>query len=228
MSIENAWVVFAAIMTVGGLVWLVALALTLRIGKPSRDQRDFEPDPSYADEFAIESGTARMAGDGRTAARRLVRAILQSNQKLYGAMYKIVERGDSRIAIEKVDPLVCNQLPGTYFSHAEFDLRVVSYQEVEVHYRLDLQRIARLMRRISLLLLALAVVVMLVIGVLIGLLVIPSEQPAIRWQVVQTVQIVHVLWPPFLPIGIYTFGRRSAKMWVENLIATAEFVDEPE
>ena len=36
-------------------------------------------------------------------------------------------------------------------------------------------------------------------------LVAPSEKPPIRWQAVQVVQIVHVLWPPFL---IYFLWRR--------------------
>jgi hypothetical protein len=36
-------------------------------------------------------------------------------------------------------------------------------------------------------------------------LVAPSEKPPIRWQAVQIVQIVHVLWPPFV---IYFIWRR--------------------
>ena len=36
-------------------------------------------------------------------------------------------------------------------------------------------------------------------------LVAPSEKPPVRWQAVQVVQIVHVLWPPFM---IYFIWRR--------------------
>ena len=36
-------------------------------------------------------------------------------------------------------------------------------------------------------------------------LVAPSEKDPVRWQAVQVVQIVHVLWPPFL---IYFIWKR--------------------
>ncbi len=52
-------------------------------------------------------------------------------------------------------------------------------------------------------------------GVLMPALVIPSEEPAVRWQVVQTIHVLHFLWPPFL----IAFVARRRRALVETRTA---------
>jgi hypothetical protein len=49
----------------------------------------------------------------------------------------------------------------------------------------------------------------------------PSPAPAARWQAVQVVQMVHVLWPPFLIYGLWSKQRAMALDATSNLLVLA-------
>jgi len=86
--------------------------------------------------------------------------------------------------------------------------------------------LAQRVRRVSLgIIVGLGLPVMLAVGLIVWLFVIPSEEPAVRWQVLQCLQIVHALWPPFMVIGMYSRGRRHSKTFVSNLLTTLELAD---
>ena len=78
----------------------------------------------------------------------------------------------------------------------------------------------------SILVFAVPLVILLVAGV-IWQFVVPNGHPAIRWQVVQMVQIVHVLWPPFLVAALYRRQRRAAESAVGSLLLATEVNVEP-
>jgi hypothetical protein len=50
----------------------------------------------------------------------------------------------------------------------------------------------------------------------------PSAAPGVRTQAVQIVQLVHVLWPPFLFYGQWKNQRRTARDTVANLLVLAQ------
>ena len=47
--------------------------------------------------------------------------------------------------------------------------------------------------------------------------VIPSEKESLRGQVFQTFQAIHLLWPPWLIMGLRRRGRRMAKAYIEKI-----------
>jgi hypothetical protein len=49
-----------------------------------------------------------------------------------------------------------------------------------------------------------------------------SAAPGVRTQAVQIVQLVHVLWPPFLFYGLWKNQRRTARDTVANLLVLAQ------
>jgi hypothetical protein len=57
------------------------------------------------------------------------------------------------------------------------------------------------------------------VPVLVGILVLPSDDPAIRWQVVQTVQMIHGVWPPYMVALLFWIPRAWARRAVEIRIA---------
>lgn len=65
--------------------------------------------------------------------------------------------------------------------------------------------------------LAIGLPVVAVITWLLLAFVVHSPEPGIRWQALQVLQIVHVLWPPWLLLWI---GRRNQRV-VEGLLAQA-------
>jgi hypothetical protein len=50
----------------------------------------------------------------------------------------------------------------------------------------------------------------------------PSATPGIRWQCVQVVQMVHVLWPPFVLYFVWKKQREMAVAAASNLLVRAE------
>ena len=55
--------------------------------------------------------------------------------------------------------------------------------------------------------------------VLVAALVLPSEDPAVRWQVIQTVQMIHGVWPPYLVALLFWILRQVARQAVSIRIA---------
>jgi hypothetical protein len=72
-------------------------------------------------------------------------------------------------------------------------------------------------RMLALGFLLLELVIIAAAAVLIPLYVLPNEEVAIRAQAVQTVQIVHFLWPPF----VFTAIARILRGYVENSVNNA-------
>jgi hypothetical protein len=66
---------------------------------------------------------------------------------------------------------------------------------------------------------------MVIVGALVWWFVLRSQNPAVQWQVLQSLQIAHALWPPFLFFGLYRAGRRQSKTYFSNLLSTLELAE---
>lgn len=226
MSPELTQAVFFATMAVAILVWLVTLSLTLRIGQHQSPRDEFGPTDLEEIKRRFDTGIVTVPGTPATASKLLAKEILQTNRTLVGASYKIIDRSESHLHIEKIGPVACNQPAGTYFSSASFVLQRHGDRATDILYRLDFTRLAMLMRRIALgLVFGVGLPVLVLVSSLIWTLVVNSPNPAVRWQVLQTMQVAHAMWPPFLPISIYALGCRTGKQWIETLIAPLEHPD---
>jgi hypothetical protein len=75
-----------------------------------------------------------------------------------------------------------------------------------------------------LLILGIGLPTLLMVGALVWFFVIPSPVPGMRWQVLQTLQIAHALWPPFLVMWFYSAGRRQSKILIENTLSSTEIL----
>jgi hypothetical protein len=53
-----------------------------------------------------------------------------------------------------------------------------------------------------------------------------SPEPAVRWQSLQMLQVVHVLWPPFLFGGLYRRGVRGVRAEFEALVNNLPYLEE--
>lgn len=206
------------------MVWLWSLRKAVRLGLASTDadRVAFEDDSR----FDSETGEVTVRGEPGSLSKVLVRTLRQPGVGMFGALFKVTERTSKRVVLEKTGPIICNQPAGLYFSEAELNFEPTGRDTVRVWYRLGYARIARLLKKIALIIILAAGLPMLVlVGTLVWLFVVQSEDPIVRWQVFQTFQIVHALWPPFLFTGIYRYGRRQSKAFIENLIASVEEVD---
>ena len=77
----------------------------------------------------------------------------------------------------------------------------------------------------SILVLIVVPLAILLVSGLIWTLVIPAQNPAIRWQVIQVVQMVHFLWPPFLIYGLARGQRTMGVRFADHLPLQVELSD---
>lgn len=226
MDQATATAVFAAIMGLGFIVWIFSLIKALKMGRESPAMDEWQAGSPMPGKSLTASGERTIHGDPEKLSKSLVRSLLQVNIGMFGSLFEVVERTAQRVALKKTGPVVCNQPAGLYFSEAEFHFNPIGGDAVRVSYQLGYERLARRMRGIALgIILGVGLPVMLIVGLIVWLLVIPAEEPAVRWQVFQAFQIGHVLWPPFLMIWIYSAGRRHSKTFVSNLLTTLELSD---
>jgi hypothetical protein len=226
MNSEIATLIFAVIMVVGSLVWLWSLQIALGIGRSTvtPDWRMLaEEQPRHTN---TESGARTVKGTPERLSAALARLIVQHNVGTFGSLFEVVERTPQRIVLRKNGPLMCNQPPSLYFSEAELTFEPVSHDTTRVSYVLGFDRLARRVKLVTLsIILGIGLPVLLIVGGLIRYFVLPSQNPAVQWQVLQTLQIAHALWPPFLFLGLYSAGRRQSKTYFSNLLSTLELAE---
>jgi hypothetical protein len=214
-------------MTVGFSVWLLSLAMTLRIGRATAEQDWRTFDDISEPGSAVETGARTVRGEPRAISKALARSLTQLNIGGFNSLFEIVERSDRRILVKKTGPLICNQPAGMYFSEAEIGFEDMRNDTVRVSYCLRYDRLAKRLKSIALIIILLvALPMMVIVGGIIWYVVIPSPNPGVRWQVFQTFQIVHALWPPYLLIWLYSAGRRQSKTYMSNLLSTLELAEQ--
>jgi hypothetical protein len=201
----TATLIFAAIMGIGVAVWAVSLRKALMLGRAVA-----EPDP-FANEMdddaidpAADTGTVTLRGDDPdTLSHALRKALVQTQFGAFAWNYKIKECEGVRLIAKKIGPILCNQSPGFLFTEADFVFERSGAGQVDCTYRLGYSRLVRKVKTITLtIILGAGLPVLCLVGGLIWFLVIPAQAPGVRWQVFQTFQIVHALWPPYLFLGI--------------------------
>ncbi|HEV8070514.1 MAG TPA: hypothetical protein VGP76_22560 [Planctomycetaceae bacterium] len=226
MDEDVAKLIFVVIMAAGVTAWAVSLSRALRLGRPAR-----QPQPSLSDEnaefsqFEWQTGTVTLRGNREALSKALLRSLAQLQFGFFASIFRMQQYDDGRIVLKKVGPLVCNLPPGLYFTEAEISFQQTNAGTVEASYRVGFGRLLRKLRRITLgIILGIGLPVMLLVGSAVWLFVIPSPMPGLRWQVLQTLQIAHALWPPFLIMWLYSIGRRQSKTLIENVIASTELL----
>ena len=224
MSTDTASWIFVAIMSTGVFVWTWSLTKARRLGLAPK-QVDRWPDEGGL-EFETETGEVTVRGEPEKLGKALVRSLRQSVLSMMGASFRVTEQTPERLTFEKVGAIVCNQPAGLYFTEADLSFLPLGDGTVQVSYCLGYERLVHLLRKIALSIIwGVGLPVMLIVGNLIWYFVVQSNDPSVRWQVFQTLQIAHALWPPFMFIAIYRMGRRQSKIFIENLITSVEELD---
>ena len=231
MDLVTAQITFAVLMSLIVLAWALSLRVSskLREERPSPQQDDpFAPlsfEPSTPEETVGHQQTVR--GSTEDVSRALVdqftRTAVPGN---FATIYEVTQASSERVVVAKTGPLMCNQPTGMYFSEAQFELRQLGEDVVEVSYELGFDRLRQRLRSICLIIsVAVALPVMIVLSLVLWFLVVNNPNPTVRWQVFQTLQMVHFLWPPFLLVYIYRNGKVHANTYVSNMLRALRPVD---
>ncbi len=225
MGEDVAKLIFFVILGVGILAWVVALERALSLGRPAREPQATGLDDPQPPPYEWEAGTLTLRGNSDALSKAVLRSLAQLHFGMVAGIFKMQQYDDGRIALKKVGPLLCNLPPSLYFTEAEISFRDADPGTVEVAYRLGYGRLIRRLRQIALgIILGFGLPTIALVGAVVWFFVIPSPVPGIRWQVFQTLQIAHAIWPPFMILWFYSIGRRQSKTLIENVINSAEIL----
>jgi len=191
MSTQAASILVLAVTAVGAVLWLVAVARALRI-------RRLGAGP-------IEGGEALVEGDAEKVSGRITEALL-AGTVLPLVPLRIVSSGPEGVRFRS--SVGASMLPFTAGIEGEYAISRAG--EGRVRVRIGTNRAAQKRGAAVGLLICLLAGLPLLVGlpILLFVLVVPSPIPAVRWQAVQVVQMVHALWPPFLFVWLGTRNQR--------------------
>ena len=229
MELETARLIFFIVTPVMLAVWLAGTVYAL--SKLRRTDDRYGPDDQSGSggsdiitgEALIETGT----GDGREAVSKKTAELLASSATAAGqGLVKITERTADRIVFEMVRGAHTGygKRPPQAMSEG-----LITFEErsggVRVRYAVDVSRFTRIMRLVTYLVcFAYGGLIVVVLPVCLWLWVVNSEDPGVRGQAVQTVQMVHGVWPPFLMGYLTGRIRKTPALVMDALLANVKAV----
>ena len=183
ISLDTATLIWAIILGVGALVWLLGLRAHRRaFGAEALRPTEGSVEIPVPPELTSRALAHLLAGGGQFLLSRVERADAGQVVALVGLPMnpgrKGILREDARAR------LTCHLSSGLVGT--------------AIRYSLDSRLLVDGLARWSRALLILGAVALIAVAVVMPQFVIPSENPAIRGQVFQSIQAGHFLWPPFL------------------------------
>lgn len=219
MSPDSARLVILIAAAAGGLVWLISVAIAARLLR-----RKYDPYNPEASDYDV-SGTTRVNGKPAALAETITERLVSSSTGFMGTQCKILKSTPEQIRFQlgvSASDSDGYRRPG--LSSCEIELRLRDIGETtEVAYLIDIGHLRRKMALIALGINVLGLAAVTVLPAALYIYVAPHPDPAVRWQAVQVCQMVHLLWPPFLMLGLYQRTKRLAANAVETLIANLQY-----
>ncbi len=214
MTEEAAFTIFAVILLGGIVVWLIALLLHRRVFRPADPAN---PQVVARGEVEIDAPMAEV----------MEKTIATLRGGLLGVGPVLLEvADDSRIAGEV--SFVGSSRGATGRSpigrgvRFEVELGALGSRTL-ASYRIIGTGGGCLQHASALFIYFLTPAALTTAGFIIPTFVISNEDPAIRYQVFQTCQIIHVLWPPFLFIGLRGRVAGVVTRALTNVLSNAAF-----
>jgi hypothetical protein len=224
---DTAKVVLAGIAGVAVIIWLSGFQFLVWTSREARDQTgegDGALDEVASAEGTVLTGAAEVDGEpGQLAARTaslLARGALFPNVPL-----KVVEASNGHVRFERIETGGEGQAADRWLRQGQLSFSSLPGGRSRVEWAVELSNMHWLLRLGAMFLIAGLIAIVVVFWVLLTY-VVPSPAPGIRWQVVQMVQVVHLLWPPFLCAALYRRGRRGVAARMQALANNLPYLGE--
>jgi len=224
---EAATVVLAGITAVAAIVWLAGLQFLTSSAR--KQQRGEGLDPAGFEDAGLSEGrflTGAAEVDGQAAPLASKAASLLARGALFpDTPVKVVEKSDDRVRFERVEPEVWPSTSGRWLRRGQFSFSPLGGSRCRVEWAVELEDPRGLLRAGA------AFQIAGLIAIIAGCwtiltFVVPSPDPALRWQVVQMVQVVHLLWPPFLFGALYRRAWRGVAARLDALAHNLPYLDD--
>jgi hypothetical protein len=195
MDEQFARLIVIGMTAVGAVAWMGALAVTLRAHgqRPPKglgEDLPFEIDNAPA--ISAIAGSAEIAGQPQELAAKLTEQLARVGVMPIG-LIKILKSDRDEVVFEPAGP---NSFFSVGFGRGRFRFRGIG-PRTHIDYAVETTA-RRFLTTLSWVFVALGLAVLVVVPWFQFQYVVPSPNPSVRAQSLQTVQIIHFLWPPFL------------------------------
>jgi hypothetical protein len=227
VNADTATVILTAITALAVIVWLTGLKFL--VSSARKGQRGQAVEPAGSEDAGLSEGrflTGAAELEGQAALLASKAASLLARGTLFPDVpVKIVEKSDSLVRFERLDPGIPGQSAGRWFRRGQLSFSSLGGGRSRVEWAVELADTRWLLK--AGFIFQIAGLLAIVAGCwAILTFVVASPNPAIRWQVVQMVQVVHLLWPPFLFGGLYRRAWRGVASRMEALAHNLPFLGE--
>jgi hypothetical protein len=221
VSPETARFVLLAIALCGALAWLFALWGFERVrslGPGESEQTD-----AGGGARLVAARTKLVSGQPADLAEGLLRTLAGGGG--WGAAPVVVKReGPLVLVATAIAPPRLITAPA--FESCRIELRPAPGGSTEATFRADYTAFRRRLLVIAGIVLAAGLAVMVALFAFLWLKVLPSDRPAVRGQVIQAIQMIHVLWPPWLVYALYGRARQATDIFLDAAVANASALAE--
>jgi hypothetical protein len=226
MTPQTAHLILYCIAGVACAVWCAGLHFLLASGrKPRVEERSDEFARAYPNEseqtnrLAIQ-GTAEVEGEPEILAARAASILAKGNLGQLGPL-RIVSRTDESVTFEGD---AANPGIGKFIRQGAIHFASAGQNKTRVEYALDLPHGKGLLL-IGMIFQVLGLAAIAIVFWLLNTYVADSPNAGIRAQSVQMVQVVHLLWPPFLFGGLYRQRHGALRSTFDTFIRNLPFVE---
>lgn len=225
MSQQFAHVLLVAITAVGAVAWLAGLTTLLRASRADFARTDdgdsgrFDDDTFPRRPGSVVTGAAEVEGEPAVLSARAAAVLARMGSS---GMLKIVERTDHRLAFEGTGLFPALGLGRQ--SQVVLEFRSPRRGRTRIDYRATISR-GRVLIWLGGLFLTAGLVALVGGYWAMNRYVVPSPNLGIRGQVVQMVQVVHVLWPPFLLAYLHRRPRTMLRGQLDALVHNLPYLD---
>jgi len=152
---------------------------------------------------------------------RIKKLMRYQAMSLHIIKFKVRDETPNSLTFQKLGPMACNQPSGLMFSSVNLHIVEKNGRRV-VRYQVNQGPLFGVFKKIALgICLFLGITALMFLSALIWYFCVQSQNQSARWQVFQMLQILHVLWPPFLFVAIGSQMGRAVTYFLENVIEHA-------
>lgn len=210
MEIQSAQTLVIVIASCAFFLWLMGiqyLRMTTWQDRQAHDwaKQDFT-DPQISNWHAIH-GTTDVAGKPNDLLDKATLLLAREGNSFFGPV-KIDGKTAQELRFTMVGSSNYQNQQVNLFRHAVLRFTSLGGDSTQIDYAVDLSPVRNFLR-IAIVIQALGLILLVGLTYLLYQYVASSADLAIRWQSFQMFQVIHVLWPPFLLIGLYRRYRQE-------------------
>lgn len=209
-NISILYVIWAAVLTVCALVWLLGLRMSRRAFTPTQsDTRSETVEVNLEPNQACREIARRLTAQSSGLSVRVLTCTpdkITARVNLYPGVYSasLLQNPDRGASLQ------CRLSRGLNGTHLDWTINT--------------RPLNGAMQTAAYVVLVLGAFALIAGAIIFPLWVIPSKEPAIRWQVLQTLQVMHFQWPPALIAFIAQRRRALLEARVADLLANLAFL----